>query len=120
MAIVARSPEVHEVAALPPDDGSCDPAGDYGEAYEGFVGDDPEWDVRGSLAGHDPDLTQVAARTLVTTGRWDRVTPPTIAHEIHARLPNSKLAVFERSAHRPWVEEPDAWFALVDDFLRAG
>lgn len=90
------------------------------EAYQEFVGDDPEWDVSGTLAGHDPDLTQVAARTLVATGRWDRVTPPAIAYEIHARLPNSKLAVFERSAHRPWAEEPDAWSVVVDDFLRGG
>lgn len=76
--------------------------------------------VAGTLGIADPDLTQVAARTLVATGRWDRVTPPAIAYEIHARLPNSKLAVFERSAHRPWAEEPDAWFVVVDDFLRGG
>jgi proline iminopeptidase len=90
------------------------------EAYRAFVGDDPEWEITGALARHDPELARVAAPTLVTTGRWDRVTPPSIAYEIHARLPNSKLAVFERSAHRPWAEEPDAWFAVVDDFLRAG
>ena len=90
------------------------------DAYRAFVGDDPEWEVSGTLAGHDPDLNQVGARTLVTTGRWDRVTPPAIAYEIHSRLPNSTLATFEKSAHRPWVEEPDAWFGVVDDFLRAG
>jgi proline iminopeptidase len=56
------------------------------EAYQGFVGDDPEWNVSGTLAGYEAGLAQVAARTLVTTGRWDRITPPAIAYEIHARL----------------------------------
>jgi proline iminopeptidase len=48
------------------------------------------------------------------------VTPPRIAAEIAAALPatSSDLVVFERSAHRPWAEEPDGHFERVAAFLR--
>jgi pimeloyl-ACP methyl ester carboxylesterase len=29
----------------------------------------------------------------------------------------AELVVFERSAHRPWAEEPDAYAATVASFL---
>jgi proline-specific peptidase len=90
------------------------------DAYRAFIGDDPEWEVTGTLAGHEPDLRQLETDTLVTAGRWDRITPPFIADDIHDRLPKSQLALFERSAHRPWAEEPDAWFAAVERFLQEG
>jgi hypothetical protein len=32
-------------------------------------------------------------------------------------LPQARLAVLERSAHRPWAEEPEGYFALVEGFL---
>ena len=32
-------------------------------------------------------------------------------------LPKATRIVFERSAHRPWIEEPDAYFRAVGDFL---
>jgi proline iminopeptidase len=95
-----------------------DPDGRFNvEAYRAFIGDDPEWTVGGALAAHEPELEHLKTPTLVTAGRWDRVTPPAIALEIHSRLPNAELAVFERSAHRPWAEEPDAWFSTVTRFL---
>ena len=89
--------------------------------YRAFIGDDPEWVVTGTLAGFDPGpaLRDVTAPTLAITGRRDRVTTPSVAHAIVEALPRapSRLVVFERSAHRPWVEETDAYFELVEEFL---
>lgn len=85
--------------------------------YEAFVGPDPEWEVTGTMARFDPMLGALETPTLVVTGRHDRVTPPRIAGVIADAL-DSEPVVFERSAHRPWAEEPDAYFERVGAFLR--
>jgi proline iminopeptidase len=87
--------------------------------YAAVAGDDPEWEVGGTMAAFDPDLSRVAAPTLVVSGRWDGLTTPQLAHETAAALPRAELAVLERSGHRPWCEEPERYFALVGDFLSA-
>ena len=93
------------------------------DVYEALVGEDPEWSVTGSLAGYDrsPELSRLPP-TLVAGGRYDRLTPPAVALEIHDLLdPGARvLHIFERSAHRPWAEEPDEYFRVVKAFLTAG
>ena len=89
--------------------------------YRSIVGSDPEWIVDGTLRGYDPlpRLCEIQARTLVVSGRYDRLTPPAVAYEIHDALApdRRRLHVFERSAHRPWVEQPAEYFELVGRFL---
>jgi proline iminopeptidase len=89
------------------------------DVYEAFLGPDPEWEVGGSVAGFDPlpRLGGLDVPVLIVTGRWDGLTTPRIAHAAARALPHASLAVLERSAHRPWAEEPDAYFALVEGFL---
>ena len=93
------------------------------DVYEAVVGEDPEWSVTGSLAGYDrsSELSRLPP-TLVVSGRYDRLTPPAVAVETHDLLdPGTRaLHVFERSAHRPWAEEPDEYFRVVNSFLVAG
>jgi proline iminopeptidase len=88
--------------------------------YEAIVGSDPEWDVTGTLRGYDRSGEFLRLpQTLVVSGRYDRLTPPNVADEIHGALDPQRrqLHIFERSAHRPWVEEPDSYFAVVKSFL---
>ncbi|HEV2779819.1 MAG TPA: alpha/beta fold hydrolase [Actinophytocola sp.] len=89
------------------------------DVYTAFIGSDPEWTVQGTLAGFDPTprLAGLAVPTLVVTGRFDRVTPPAIAHSLARLVPGAELIVFERSGHRPWAEEPDRYFAALHTFL---
>jgi len=87
--------------------------------YAAVAGDDPEWEVGGTMAGFDPDLSAIAAPALVVTGRWDGLTSPRIAAEAAAAL-GAEMVVFEHSAHRPWCEEPARYFDVVGDFLAAG
>jgi proline iminopeptidase len=93
------------------------------EAYEAFIGSDPEWEVTGTIAGFDPlpRLPEIAAPVLVVTGRRDGLTTPRIARLTWESLgpERARFEVLERSAHRPWAEEPDAYFALLDEFLGA-
>jgi proline iminopeptidase len=111
-------PDAHPALARP-----SDPIESYNpDAYAAFLGDDPEWTVAGSLAGFDPTpaLSDFAGPTLILAGRHDRVTPVVLASELHRSFPagTARLVVFERSAHRPWAEEPDRYFAELADFLR--
>jgi proline iminopeptidase len=91
------------------------------DVYEAIAGPDPEWEVTGTMAAFDPlpGLRKLRIPTLVATGRWDRLTTPRLACRAVEALPDgvAELAIFERSAHRPWAEEPDAYFARVGAFL---
>jgi proline iminopeptidase len=93
------------------------------DVYEALVGPDPEWEVTGTMAAFDPlpGLRDLRIPTLVATGRWDRLTTPRLTRRTVEALPDgvAELAIFERSAHRPWAEEPAAYFARVGAFLGA-
>ena len=105
---------------------AAEPAeGGFEEAvYRSIIGADPEWIVDGTLHGYDPlpRLHEIQAPTLVVSGRYDRLTPPAVAHEIHDALhpDRRRLHLFERSAHRPWVEQPEEYVEVVEGFLAGG
>ncbi|MUV38260.1 Haloacetate dehalogenase [Lentibacillus sp. JNUCC-1] len=67
-----------------------------------------------------PDLATVTVPVLVISGRHDGLNPPGQGKEIADHIPNAKFVVFENSGHAPNVEEPEAYFQLVDDFLKNG
>ena len=89
--------------------------------YRAMIGDDPEWKVGGTLKGYDPRprMKTLTVPTLICVGRFDRVAQPLSAEEIKGALPpqSSHLVFFERSGHRPWLEETDLYFKTVTDFL---
>jgi proline iminopeptidase len=96
--------------------------GDFDErVYSSVIGADPEWVVDGTLRGYDPlpRLHEIPGATLVISGRYDRVTPPSVAQAIFDALApdRRRLEIFERSAHRPWAEQPDEYFEVVGRFL---
>ncbi len=64
-----------------------------------------------------PRLGEIHIPTLVLVGRYDFVCPPSQAQILHDGIPNSELVVFEKSGHLPYVEEPDAFFAAVRDWI---
>lgn len=71
----------------------------------------PNYDLR-------PRLNEIKIPVLITVGRHDWITPVEASEELHALLPNSELAIFENSGHSPQIEEYDAWFKTVRDFLK--
>jgi proline iminopeptidase len=62
-------------------------------------------------------LSAVRAPTLVVAGRHDAVTSWPQAERIAARLPDADVVVLERSAHFPWLDEPDECFAAITGWL---
>lgn len=69
--------------------------------------------------GHD--LSDAAFRlpmpVLVATGRFDANVAPSTSWKVHRLIPGSKFKVWEESGHYPMVEEPEAFFRVVEGFL---
>jgi proline iminopeptidase len=40
-----------------------------------------------------------------------------VAWNIHRAIPGSQFAVFERSGHFPFYEEPEEFVRVIEDFL---
>ncbi|MDQ2931737.1 MAG: alpha/beta fold hydrolase [Gemmatimonadota bacterium] len=72
-----------------------------------------------SLAGYDltQKLNLVEAPTLVLHGAHDAISLGS-SEMIAEALPNGELVVLDESAHVPYVEGKDAFFAAVRDFLQ--
>lgn len=90
------------------------------DIYGAMLGDDPEWKVGGAMSRFDarPGMRRLRVPTLICVGRYDRVALPKVAYEMSKLIPGSKLEVFEKSGHRPWLEESDLYFDRVLEFLR--
>ncbi len=71
------------------------------------------------LARYDmwPALANFRMPTLVLTGRLDINVAPSTAWKIHKVIPGSKWAVFEKSGHLPYFEEPEKFVSVVEEFL---
>ena len=63
------------------------------------------------------ELRAVAAHTLVVSGAYDRLTPPAAGAALGAGIPRARHAVVERAAHAPFLSHPEAFLALLTDFL---
>lgn len=74
----------------------------------------PEWNVTGRLRDWDVTsrLGEVGLPTLVTSGRFDEMTPE-LVRTLAEGLPNSTWTVFEHSAHMAHIEETEAYLAAV-------
>jgi len=66
----------------------------------------------------NPELPKFRFPTLVTTGRYDFNVAPSVAWAIHKAIPGSEFAVFEKSGHLPFYEEPEAFQTRLEAFLK--
>jgi proline iminopeptidase len=87
--------------------------------YIHMTGNDSEWKIGGTIKDFDPrpQMRNIKVPTLICVGRADRVAPVKIAWEMNQLIPGSKLIVYERSGHRPWIEEKDLYFTNLVQFL---
>ena len=65
-------------------------------------------------------LEQLTARTLILTGREDIRAKWQLHVEGRKRMPNARLAIFEKCGHLPYLEHPQAFNAAVAAFLSGG
>jgi pimeloyl-ACP methyl ester carboxylesterase len=62
-------------------------------------------------------LSSITAPTLVVWGADDALVPVRDAWEFGELIPDARVVVFEDTGHVPMLERPDAFNALVADFL---
>jgi pimeloyl-ACP methyl ester carboxylesterase len=65
-----------------------------------------------------PTLASIRVPTLVLVGREDVLTPPSLAEQMVARIPQARLAVIEKAGHLANIEQPDAFNRAVAGFLQ--
>lgn len=65
-------------------------------------------------------LVKVRVPTLVLTGRHDNVIPSENGPYLAQSIGEARLAVFENSAHCPFIEEPESFNEVLDEFCAAG
>jgi proline-specific peptidase len=73
------------------------------------IGNLREWDRSDRLA-------EIKQPTLITVGRFDEITPA-CAETLREGIPNSRMVIFENSAHLAHLEEKEVYLETVSDFL---
>ena len=63
-----------------------------------------------------PALQRLSLPALVIAGRQDPIDPG-MQYEIHLALRKSRLVILERCGHFSWLEQPEALFAAIREFL---
>jgi pimeloyl-ACP methyl ester carboxylesterase len=62
-------------------------------------------------------LPSVTVPALVVTGADEKLVPVAAEEEVASQLPDARLVVFEESGHCPFLEEPDRFNQVVDEFV---
>jgi len=65
----------------------------------------------------NPEIRKFKFPALVITGRYDINVAPSVAYKMHKAIPGSQFAVFEKSGHLPFFEEPEAFVRTLEKFL---
>lgn len=63
------------------------------------------------------ELEKVTVPALVLWGRQDVVTPPRVARDFEAKLPDARIHWLDDCGHAPMIEKPDEFTAAIAAFL---
>lgn len=77
-----------------------------------------DWHRVARKLDYAPRLGEIEAPTLILCGRYDPQYPPACSEELAVGIPNARATYFEHSGHYPFIEEPEAFWGAVGDFLR--
>jgi proline iminopeptidase len=91
------------------DSGLTDEQRNHGDSHDALLGE--------LYTGRLPLLATLGQRALLLHGAADLTTPPAAIAAFRAAIPAARLRVFSESAHFSYLEEPDAYAAVVTDFL---
>lgn len=87
--------------------------------YYQMVGRDGDFIVGNDIGNFDyrKQLKNLQMPILIYGGRYDRVAVPWMMDKFKEYCPQAKYVMFERSGHNPQVEEQEALFKLIREFL---
>ena len=88
------------------------------DVYREMWGSHGEYVIDGNLAAVDftAQLAGLKVPTLITVGDHDECAP-SLAQEMHEKIPGSKLVVLPKCGHMTFVDQPGLWLSAVGDFL---
>jgi pimeloyl-ACP methyl ester carboxylesterase len=75
------------------------------------------WALVARNLDYRPRLGEVSVPTLLLAGRHDPQMPPSCSEELDRGISETKLILFEKSGHYPFIEEPEAFWEVVRNFL---
>ena len=86
--------------------------------YREMWGSDGEFIIDGNLKSVEyvDKLHTIKVPTLVNCGDHDECAP-SLAKEMHEKIPGSKLVIFPQSGHLTFVDQPDLFMKAVEEFL---
>ncbi|WP_194851471.1 alpha/beta fold hydrolase [Nonlabens antarcticus] len=89
------------------------------DVYEEIIGRDGDFVVSGSMINQDyrRALKDVTAKTLIVAGRYDGVSTPEFAVQYKTFMPQAQFEMFENSGHNPYLEEPEKFYQLFEEFF---
>ena len=96
--------------------------GNSPHVYFSIIGRDADFFVSGSMIDLDfrRNLKDVKSPTLIIAGRYDGVSTPEYAIQYKNFMPQAKFVMFEKSGHNPYLEEPEKFFSLFNEFFGIG
>jgi proline iminopeptidase len=88
------------------------------DLYREMWGSHGEFVIDGNLASveYAGKLETIKVPTLITVGDNDE-SDPSIARDMHALIPGSKLVILPKSGHMTFVDQPNMFNRAVDEFL---
>ncbi|TAF46170.1 MAG: alpha/beta hydrolase [Sphingobacteriales bacterium] len=63
------------------------------------------------------DLHHIKVPVMLIWGKNDKITPPEVAEEFEALLPNAQLAWIDKCGHAPMMEQPEEFNKILRKFL---
>ncbi|HKW15454.1 MAG TPA: proline iminopeptidase-family hydrolase [Candidatus Krumholzibacteria bacterium] len=93
-------------------------AGTSWALYREMWGSHGEFVVDGNLSSveYGDRLGTITVPTLITVGDHDEV-DPSIAKDMQAKIPGSRLVILPDSGHMTFVDQPGMFISAVDDFI---
>jgi len=91
------------------------------DVYREMWGSHGEFVIDGNMTSveYADRVTSIKVPTLITVGDHDEC-DPSLARDMNALIPGSKLVVFPKSGHMTFVDQPDLFIEAVQSFLSAG
>jgi proline iminopeptidase len=90
------------------------------DVYYSIIGRDADFFVSGSMMDTDfrKDLAKLKIPTLIIAGRYDGVSTPEYNIQYKIFMPKAQFVIFENSGHNPYLEEPNKFYSLFNQFIQ--
>ena len=77
-------------------------------------------DVGGQTVSAQNRLSSIGSRpVMLVWGERDRIVPAAHVEAARREIPHTRVEIFSRSGHFPYLDEPDRFAAVLDDFIAA-